>query len=226
MDALDLPSSVEIFTTRPDTLFGASFLAISPNHPLAAALAKNDPALAEFIAACNRTGTSEIAIETGEKLGYKTPLEAVHPFDSDWKLPIYVANFVLMDYGTGAIFGCPAHDQRDLDFARKYDLPVIPVILPPDAKAASFTIDAEPYVGAGTAYHSRFLDGLDSEAASNWPPSRKSKSAGRGGRDAMASARLVHQPPALLGLPHPDHSLRKLRRGSGTRRRFAGGAPG
>ena len=117
---------LEVFTTRPDTLFGASFVAISPNHPLAAKLAESDAGLAEFIAECNRMGTSEATLEQAEKKGWRTPVTAEHPFVKGWNLPVYVANFVLMEYGTGAIFGCPAHDQRDLDFARKYDLPVKP----------------------------------------------------------------------------------------------------
>ncbi|HUY68805.1 MAG TPA: leucine--tRNA ligase [Alphaproteobacteria bacterium] len=153
-------SSIEIFTTRPDTLFGASFIALSPNHPLATELAKNDAKLAGFIAECNRTGTSEIAIETAEKHGYDTGLKALHVFDDQWELPVYVANFVLMEYGTGAIFGCPAHDQRDLDFARKYNLAVKPVVLPPEADAKSFAVANEAYTGPGTIYNSQFLDGL------------------------------------------------------------------
>jgi leucyl-tRNA synthetase len=154
---------VEVFTTRPDTLFGASFVAISANHPLAASLAKNDAKLADFITECNRTGTSIVAVETGEKLGYKTGLEVVHPFDANWKLPVFVANFVLMEYGTGAIFGCPAHDQRDLDFARKYGLSVKPVVLPADADPKSFAVENEAYVGDGTHFNSGFLDGTSVE---------------------------------------------------------------
>ncbi len=159
------PKDIEIFTTRPDTLFGASFIAISPHHPLAAALAKNDKKLAAFIATCDRTSTSEVAIETAEKHGYDTGLKARHVFDQSWKLPVYVANFVLMDYGTGAIFGCPAHDLRDLEFALKYKLPVKPVVLPPDKTAETFKIDKEPYLGNGTIFNSDFLNGLDVEAA-------------------------------------------------------------
>ncbi len=156
---------LEVFTTRPDTLFGASFCAISPNHPLAAALAKEDAAVADFIAACARLGTSQEAIETAEKQGLRTAMRARHPFVEDMDLPVYIANFVLMDYGTGAIFGCPAHDQRDLDFARKYDLPVRPVVLPPDADPKTFAIADEAYVGEGTAYNSAFLDRLSVEDA-------------------------------------------------------------
>ncbi len=152
--------TIEVFTTRPDTLFGASFLALSPHHPLAQKLAEDDPGLAEFIAECDRLGTSEAVIEAAEKRGYRTRLEAVHPFDENWRVPVYVANFVLMEYGTGAIFGCPAHDQRDLDFARKYGLPVIPVILPPGQDPATFQIGDSAYVEDGIAFNSDFLDGL------------------------------------------------------------------
>jgi leucyl-tRNA synthetase len=156
--------AIEVFTTRPDTLFGASFVAISPNHPLANELAKKDAKLADFIASCNRSGTSEVAIETAEKLGYDTGLKAAHVFDANWHLPFFVANFVLMEYGTGAIFGCPAHDQRDWDFATKYHLAIKPVVLPPDANAASYKLGNEPFVDDGTLFNSQFLDGLDVEA--------------------------------------------------------------
>jgi leucyl-tRNA synthetase len=155
----------EIFTTRPDTLFGASFMAVSPNHPLSLELAAKDPRLQEFIAECNRMGTSEAVLETAEKKGYDTGLKALHPLVAGWELPVYVANFVLMEYGTGAIFGCPGHDQRDLDFARKYRLPVKPVVLPPGADAATFTIGDTAYVEDGTIINSDFLNGLGVEAA-------------------------------------------------------------
>jgi len=151
---------IEVFTTRQDTLFGASFVALSPNHPLALCLAEKDAGLAAFIAECNRLGTSEAVIEAAEKRGYATRLEAVHPFDENRRVPIYVANFVLMEYGTGAIFGCPAHDQRDLDFARKYGLPVIPVVLPPEENAARFAIGDTAYVEDGVLINSGFLNGL------------------------------------------------------------------
>ncbi|QQS10517.1 MAG: leucine--tRNA ligase [Rhodospirillales bacterium] len=156
---------LEIFTTRPDTLFGASFMAISPDHPLAARLAKGDPALADFIAECRKTGTSAAEIETAKKKGYRTALTVRHVVKDGETLPVYVANFVLMEYGAGAIFGCPAHDQRDLEFARKYGLKVIPVVLPPGADPRDFTIGSEPYVGDGAIYNSGFLDGLDVPAA-------------------------------------------------------------
>ncbi|MFD1332530.1 leucine--tRNA ligase [Methylopila musalis] len=153
-------SEVEVYTTRPDTLFGASFVAISADHPLARARAETDPALAAFIEECRRAGTSLAALETAEKKGYDTGLKARHPFDPAWELPVYVANFVLLDYGTGAIFGCPAHDQRDLDFARKYDLAVTPVVAPADADPAAFTVGTVAYDGDGVMINSRFLDGL------------------------------------------------------------------
>ena len=156
---------LEVFTTRPDTLFGASFMAIAPDHPLSAALARRNPELQAFIANCAKTGTSEEAIEQAEKLGYDTGLVCINPLIPDQRLPIYVANFVLMDYGTGAIFGCPGHDQRDLDFARKYGRPVTPVVLPPDADPETFAIGDEAYVGPGTIFNSQFLDGLDVSAA-------------------------------------------------------------
>jgi len=156
---------IEVFTTRQDTLFGASFLALSPNHPRALRVAEKDPGLAAFIAECNRMGTSEAVIEAAEKRGYATGLEAVHPFDEARHVPIWVANFVLMEYGSGAIFGCPAHDQRDLEFARNHRLPVIPVVLPPGADPANFTIGETPYLDDGTVFNSGFLDGLSVTAA-------------------------------------------------------------
>jgi leucyl-tRNA synthetase len=151
---------LEVFTTRPDTLFGASFCAISPNHPLAREVATTNPELAEFIAECQRLGTSEEAIETAEKRGFDTGLKAWHPFIKDYQLPIFVANFVLMEYGTGAIFGCPAHDQRDLDFARKYHLPVLPVVLPDGRERDGFSIGDEAETGDGVLINSAFLDGM------------------------------------------------------------------
>jgi len=151
---------LEVYTTRPDTLFGAAFCAIAADHPLAVACAARDEELSAFVAECARGATSEAAIETQEKRGYDTGLRAVHPFDPDWQLPVYVANFVLTEYGTGAIFGCPAHDQRDLDFARTYGLPVMPVVAPPDADPKTFDIDNIAYTGPGRIINSRFLDGL------------------------------------------------------------------
>ncbi len=158
-------AAVKVYTTRPDTLFGASFLALSPDHPLTQHLAATRPELAAFVADCKTGGTSAEAIETQEKKGFDTGLTVVHPLDAHLTVPVYVANFVLMDYGTGAIFGCPAHDQRDLDFARKYGLTVTPVVLPPDADPATFAVEEIAYDGEGTLFNSRFLDGLTIEAA-------------------------------------------------------------
>src|ERR1700761_3783712 len=142
-------TKLDVFTTRPDTLFGASFVALWREHPLTLELAKTDPKLMAFVEECRHVGTAEADIEKAEKKGYDTGLTAAHPFDPDWKLPVMVANFVLMGYGTGAIFGCPAHDQRDLDFARKYKLPVTAVVVPSDADPKTFDVGSEAYVGPG-----------------------------------------------------------------------------
>ena len=152
--------SLEVFTTRHDTIFGATFCAISADHPLARELGQSVPKIAEFIAECDRLGTSEEAIETAEKRGLDTGLRVRHPFRADVELPVFVANFVLMEYGTGAVFGCPAHDQRDLEFAAKYGLGVIPVVAPAGVAAADFRVTNEAYLGQGTLIHSDFLDGL------------------------------------------------------------------
>ena len=151
---------LEIFTTRHDTLFGAKFLALSPDHPLATAAAKKDPALSRFIADCKRIGTAQEAIDKAEKLGFPTGIFAIHPFDPTWTLPVYVANFILMDYGTGAIFGCPAHDQRDLDFVNKYGLGNTPVVCPEGQDPSTFVITDIAYDGDGRMINSRFLDGM------------------------------------------------------------------
>ncbi|HSR75641.1 MAG TPA: leucine--tRNA ligase [Xanthobacteraceae bacterium] len=151
---------LEIFTTRHDTLFGARFMALSPDHPLAIAAARKNPALAAFIAECKRHGTAQEVIDKAEKLGFDTGMRAIHPFDRTWTLPVYVANFVLMDYGTGAIFGCPAHDQRDLEFANKYGLGNTPVVCPQGQDAATFVIADTAYDGEGLLINSRFLDGM------------------------------------------------------------------
>ena len=153
-------TELEIFTTRPDTLFGAKFLAIAPDHPLASAAAKKNEKLAVFIEECKHLGTAQEAIDTAEKMGFDTGIKAAHPFDPNWKLPVYVANFILMDYGTGAIFGCPAHDQRDLDFVNKYGLGNTPVVCPEGQDPASFVVTDVAYDGDGRMINSRFLDGM------------------------------------------------------------------
>jgi len=175
---------IAVFTTRPDTLFGASFVAVSPDHPIVQESAKEFEVLKEFLAECAKVGTSEEAIAQAPKLGIDTGLRVKHPFDANITLPVWIANFVLMGYGTGAVFGCPAHDQRDLDFARKYDLPVIPVVQPPsdhpiegwdpeslkaqDADALDPSLRwggrseiKEAYTGEGKLFNSGFLDGLN-----------------------------------------------------------------
>jgi leucyl-tRNA synthetase len=158
---VDRSDSIEVYTTRPDTLFGASFCAISANHPIASELAENNPELVAFIEECNKMGTSEEAIEKAEKKGFDTGLKVKHPLDDTWELPVYVANFVLMEYGTGAIFGCPSGDQRDLDFARKYDLPVKAVVAPKDMEnPESFSVGNEAYTDDGVMINSDFLTGL------------------------------------------------------------------
>ncbi len=160
---------IEVFTTRPDTLFGASFMALSPDHPLASVLAAKDAGLAAFIEECHRRGTSTEAIDTAEKMGYATGLSVTHPFREGHTLPVYVANFVLMDYGTGAIFGCPAHDQRDYDFASKYHLPIVPVVAPLDVFDSDgdlvkwieqFDSGDGAYLDDGQLINSEFLDGM------------------------------------------------------------------
>ncbi|AFN57505.1 leucyl-tRNA synthetase [Zymomonas mobilis] len=155
---------IEVFTTRPDTLFGASFVAIACDHPIAKALAEKTAGLPGFIADCQKMGTAAEDIETAEKKGFDTGLSLVHPLNPELKLPLFVANFVLMDYGTGAVFGCPAHDQRDLDFALKYNLPVKRVVAPSEAENNE-AIGDKADTRAGIMVNSFFLDGLSSEEA-------------------------------------------------------------
>jgi leucyl-tRNA synthetase len=160
-------SEIEVYTTRPDTLFGASFLAIAADHPLAKSLAENNAELAAFSDKCRQMGTSVAALETAEKIGFDTGVKVRHPFDPDWLIPVYIANFVLMDYGTGAIFGCPAHDQRDFDFATKYALPITSVVMPSGEDAVTYNVGDKPYDGDGVMINSRFLDGMTPDAAFN-----------------------------------------------------------
>jgi len=155
---------VEVFTTRPDTIFGASFVAVAADHPIAQAVAAEDPEAAKFVAECRAGGTSAAEIETAEKRGYRTSVEAVHPLDPDWRLPVYIANFVLMDYGTGAIFGVPGHDQRDFEFANQYQLPIRRVVAA-GTELASEPVGSEAENTLGVAVNSRFLDGLSSGQA-------------------------------------------------------------
>ena len=155
---------IDVFTTRPDTMFGASFVAIAADHPVAQKLAANAPDLQAFIEECRKGGTTAADIETAEKRGFNTGLTVEHPLDASWHLPVYVANFVLMDYGTGAVFGCPAHDQRDLDFARKYDLPVTRVVADGDVTDSVFTGDVA-FTGPGTIVNSHWMNGMTIDQA-------------------------------------------------------------
>ena len=151
---------IKCFTTRPDTLFGMSFVALSVDHPLSK-FYKNDKEFTNFKKKCSETGTTEESIAVAEKIGFKTDLVAINPLNEKVKVPVYFANFVLMDYGLGAVFGCPAHDQRDLDFARKYNLKVEAVVTP-NKEDLNFTVQNEAYTGPGFIFNSNFLDGLKS----------------------------------------------------------------
>jgi len=159
IDKKNNKEKIKVFTTRPDTIFGASFIALSIDHPIAKNF-ENDENFMKFKLECSKTGTTEEALAVAEKIGFNTNLFALHPFKKKIKLPIYIANFVLMDYGTGAIFGCPAHDQRDLDFANKYKLNVLPVVRPNEADPATFKIKNEAYTEDGILFNSDFLNNL------------------------------------------------------------------
>jgi leucyl-tRNA synthetase len=156
--------AIEVFTTRPDTIFGASFVAVAADHPIAQAVAAEDPRAAAFIAECKAGGTSAAEIETAEKKGFRTSVEVVHPLDPDWRLPVFIANFVLMGYGTGAIFGVPGHDQRDFEFARQYHFPIKRVVAP-SPELASEPIGDQAENAPGVAVNSQFLDDLTTEQA-------------------------------------------------------------
>jgi leucyl-tRNA synthetase len=158
-------NDIEVFSTRPDTLFGASFLALAPDHPMTKEIARTNPAVAKFISEAASKGTSEAEIEQGEKIGIDLGLKVRHPFDPSWELPVWAANFVLSTYGAGAIFGSPAGDQRDIEFAEKYGLPFKPVVLPPGEDPATYTVRGEAYTGDGVIYNSDFLDGLSTQDA-------------------------------------------------------------
>ena len=164
-DIVDSKEIIEVFTTRPDTLFGASFIALAPSHPISINLSTKDSNVKFFIDECNRSSTSEADIEKAEKRGFETELFVTHPFDSKIKIPVYIANFVLMEYGTGAIFGCPAHDQRDLDFAKKYNLPILPVVQPQKFGGSEFKISNEAFTADGVIINSNFLNGLSVDEA-------------------------------------------------------------
>ena len=219
-------ATLEVFTTRHDTIFGASFMAISPEHPLAAHLAQKNKELAAFIEECRKIGTTEEALAKAEKKGFDTGIVAVHPFKPDVKLPVYVANFIVMGYGTGAIFGCPGHDQRDLDFARKYGRPVVPVVLPPGADAEHLQHRRRglrrrrhhDQLRVPRRAHHRGGQGQDRGPAGG---ARHRRAQGQ-----LPHARLAAVAPALLGLPDPGHPLRDGRHRAGAGRGAAGEAAG
>ena len=225
-------TELKIFTTRHDTLFGASFMAIAPDHPLAATAAKTQsrrsPRSSRSASAAAR---SEAAIETAEKKGFDTGIKAIHPFDPNWKLPVYVANFILMDYGTGAIFGCPAHDQRDLDFVNRYGLGVTPVVCPPEVDPKD--VRHHRHRLCRRRAHDQLAlprrhDDRGGQGGGGATSRRRDARQCAGGRapGQLPPARLGHFTAALLGLPDPDHPLRGVRRGAGAGAGPAGGAAG
>ena len=158
IEGSDKINSIKCYTTRPDTLFGLSFLALSVDHPLSK-FYENNPEFNKFKETCSKTGTTEESIAQAEKIGFKTDLLAVNPLDNNNKVPVYFANFVLMDYGFGAVFGCPGHDQRDFDFAKKYNLKITTVVKPLD-ESDNFEVSSEPHTGGGIIINSKFLNGL------------------------------------------------------------------
>ena len=151
-------NEIRCYTTRPDTLFGMSFLALSIDHPISKYYEKDENFI-KFKKECSKTGTTEESIANAEKIGFKTDLVAINPFDNKIKVPVFFANFVLMDYGLGAVFGCPAHDQRDLDFAKKYNLNIIPVVTP-ELENQTFQVSDKAYTGPGYIFNSSFLNDL------------------------------------------------------------------
>ena len=216
-DAVGEIDAVEVFTTRPDTIFGASFVAVAADHPIALAVAATNAEAVSFIADCKAGGTSAAELETMEKNGFRTGVEVVHPLNPDWRLPVYIANFVLMDYGTGAIFGVPGHDQRDFEFAKQYHLPIPRVVA--DNRWARVRTD---WNGSGKWRRdrgefpvSRWTD--DRAGREGGHPARRSGRLGPWHR-AIPPAGLGRLPTALLGHADPDHPLRGLWRGSGPAR--------
>ena len=214
---------IEVFTTRPDTIFGASFVAISPGHPIAEALAAERPEVAEFIAKARAGGTSAAEIETAEKLGFDTGLRGRPPVRStNWRLPVWIANFVLMDYGTGALFGVPGHDVRDFEFATQISICRSAASSPPTPAEAIGAGHRGRDTDPGVAVNSQFLDGLTTEQASGrGHPPRRDRRLGPG-QDPVSPARLGRVAPALLGHADPDHPLRQLRPGRRAARPAAG----
>ena len=215
---------LEIFTTRHDTIFGASFMAISPEHPLAQHVAKKNEDLQAFIEECRKIGTTEEALARAEKKGFDTGIVAVHPFRPDVKLPVYVANFIVMGYGTGAIFGCPAHDQRDLDFARKYGRPVVPVVMPPGANAAVVHRRQRGLSGRWHDDQLRLPRWADNRGSEGQDRAAGGGARGRQAQGQLSPARLADLASALLGLSDPGDPLRERRHRAGALRGPAGQA--
>ena len=215
---------IDIYTTRPDTLAGASFIALSTDHPLSRALEAQNPDLAAFNAACRKLGTSEADLEKAEKRGFDTGLTVRHPLNPDQTLPVWVANFVLMDYGTGAVFACPAHDQRDLDFARKYDLPVIDtfVAMEDDTRVSNMAfVPPKTERVRWINQPAGLTDATGEEAIEATIDWAEAQGLGQG----KVQYRLRDwglQPPALLGLSDSRGALRHLRRGAGEKGKPAG----
>ena len=187
----------------------ASFVALSPDHPLTESLAAASIlGLQPSSTNAARAGTSEAEIETAEKLIFDSGLKVAHPFDPAWQVPVWIGNFVLMEYGTGAIYGCPAHDQRDLDFARKYRLPVTPVVLPPDADPATFAVGDEAYVGSGRIYNSGFMDGHGGRGGQGPPRHRQCRGAGAGRRARRCTVCATGASPvSAAGAARPGSAL-------------------
>ena len=217
VDGID---KVEVFTTRPDTIFGASFLAVAADHPIAQAAAASDANAAAFIAECKSGGTSAAEIETAEKKGYATGIDVVHPLDPEWRLPVYIANFVLMDYGTGALFGVPGHDQRDFEFASN-------TAADPSRRRGKHggRVRADRRRGRKRAGSGGQLAiprrAIDRTGVGGDRPPRRRGGLGSGDRP-ISPARLGRLTPALLGHADPDHPLPELRRGPGSARTAPG----
>ena len=210
-----------VYTTRPDTLHGATYMALAADHPLAAAAAERDAELAAFCADCRRAGTAEAGLETREKRGYRLDDAAIHPLSGE-PLPIYVANFVLMGYGTGAVMSVPAHDQRDWEFARAYDLPIVPVVADGDGNTPDISRGAT--VDKGRLINSGADDGLDFEAAFRGYRRPAGRTRRGPAQDPVSPARLGHLTPALLGRADSHHPLPGLWPGGGAGSRSAGSA--
>ena len=210
--AFDVEGGLEplrVYTTRPDTLYGVTYMAVAAGHPLAQRAARHSADLREFIAECQRSAVTEAALETMEKRGRPLGVHAIHPLTGE-RIPIWVANFVLMGYGTGAVMAVPAHDQRDWEFARRYGLRIHQVIEPTDGRLVD--LDAGAYLEHGRLINSGQFDGLDFDEAFD-AISKSFEATGRGPASRqLAAPRLGHLAPALLGLPDPADPLRDLRR--------------